>query len=105
MVGSGVNAGYVVVVVMVGGSLSGCRASSAALANSPLDSPPTWPTCSLRNTHLCGARNDSGDGALYSLEGVQVLCDALVHHNCVLECLDVSDNGIKVCAHSHHLIM
>ena len=51
---------------------------------------------SLRNTHLCGARNDSGEGAAYSLEGVQVLCDALVHRNCVLECLDVSDNGIKV---------
>ena len=49
----------------------------------------------LRGTYLCGLPPGSDVGDKYNLEGIALLCAALCSEHCMLEELDVSDNGLR----------
>ena len=49
----------------------------------------------LRGTHLCGLAPGSDVGDRYILDGVALLCGALMSPHCALEEVDLSENGIK----------
>ena len=50
---------------------------------------------SLRATNLCGVASGSDGSDAYSLECIALLAEALLHPNCVLVSLDLSENGIR----------